>query len=118
MIDHESDLRVGVVNDFCIISPESANDWKNYKSKLENNHAMPDTLSVSLKSSYKNSEHSLDMFPDVIQQACQNKTLLDVEYIAQSEEEGTLSKLEYFLVILTCLTYILKYNLSHRVTDE
>lgn len=90
LIDHESDLRVGVVNDFCIISPESANDWKNYNSKLENNHAMPDTLSVSLKSSYKNSEHSLDMFPAVIQQACENKTLLDLEYIAQSEEDGKL----------------------------
>ena len=49
---------------------------------------MPNTLSVSLKSSYKSSEHSLDMFPDVIQQACESKTLLDLEYIAQSEEDG------------------------------
>ena len=61
---------------------------------------MPNTLSISLKSSYKNSEHSLDMFPDVIQQACQNKTLLDVEYIAQSEAECKPSKPKYFLVSL------------------
>ena len=95
MIDHQSGLRVGVINDFCIISPETVNDWRNYATEQENNPAMPNTLSVSLKSSYKNSEHSLDMFPDVIQQACENKTLLDLEYIAQTNDESKLKTLKY-----------------------
>ena len=94
MIDHQSDLRVGVINDFCIISPETANDWRNYETKQEYNPAMPNTLSVSLKTSYKDSEHSLDMFPDVIQQACENKKLLDLEYIAQTDDESKFSKSE------------------------
>jgi len=87
LIDHQSDLRVGVINDFCIISPETANDWRNYETKHEHNPAMPNTVSVSLKTSYKDSEHSLEMFPDVIQQACENKKLLDLEYIVQTDNE-------------------------------
>lgn len=87
LIDHESDLRVGVINNSCVISPESANNWRNYHAVNENNPAMANTLKVSLKSSYKDSEHSLDMFPAVIQDACKNKKLLDLEYIAQSDDE-------------------------------
>jgi hypothetical protein len=85
LIDHQSELRVGVINDFCVISPESANNWKNYILQQGDNPAMPDTYRVVLKSSYKSSKHSLNMFPDVIQKACYNKQLLDLEYIKQTD---------------------------------
>lgn len=63
---------------------------KNFELDAEHNQNIPQTIRIDLRNEYKDSEHSLGMFPDVIQLACHNKTLLDLQYIVQSNETGKL----------------------------
>lgn len=52
------------------------------------------TIRIDLRNVYEESEHSLQMFSDVIQMACQNKTLLDLKYIVQTNETGKFKTLK------------------------
>lgn len=65
-----------------------AYDLKNFEFDGKNDTNIPQTIRIDLRNVYKDSEHSLNMFPDVIQFACRNKTLLDLELIKQSNQTG------------------------------
>ena len=63
-------------------------ELKNLELNSLQNQNNSETIRIDLRNVYKESEHSLQMFSDVIQLACQNKMLLDLEYIVQSNETG------------------------------
>ena len=63
-------------------------ELKNLELNSLQNQNNSETIRIDLRNVYKESEHSLQIFSDVIQLACQNKMLLDLEYIVQSNETG------------------------------